>query len=147
MKFKKRYIIVLIFTIIVLAKASSSNTDKDGVTWNNVNYKILKVEKLDTARKGCEFVAVTVKITNNSVEKIPYNQLDWKMENSQGQEKGVALTSVNSKTRLHSGKLKSGESVTGTITFEQPIGDSGLKLNYYENILFDDEFTFQIKVK
>ena len=36
--------------------------------------------------------------------------------------------------------------VEGTLVFEQPQGDTGLKLNYYNNSVFDEDASFKIKL-
>lgn len=120
-------------------------------TFEDVNYTVTKVEKnsgddFDTPKSGHEYVVVTVKIENKSEGKIPYNPFDWQMENSKGQEEEVAFTTVDSDTALDSGDLAAGGTVEGTLVFEEPIGDTGLKLNYYSNILYDEEATFKIKI-
>lgn len=89
---------------------------------------------------------VAIKIENKSDEKISYNSFDWKMENSNGQEVDTAITIVNTDTALNSGDLNAGGVVEGTLAFEQPQGDTGLKLNYYYNALFDENASFKIKL-
>lgn len=42
--------------------------------------------------------------------------------------------------------LNAGGMVEGTLVFEQPQGDTGLKLNYYDNLLFDEDAAFKIKL-
>lgn len=120
------------------------------VTYKNVKYTITNVEKYtarnyDEAKDGQEFVTVHIKIENNSDSTIDYNSYDWKMQNSNGQLDDVAFTIADSDTALHSGQLISGGSKEGTLTFEEPIGDSSLKLTYYENIIYKD-FAFQINL-
>lgn len=121
------------------------------VNYEGVEFSVLKVEKsdgddFDTPKKGSEYVIVTVKIENKSAEKISYNSFDWKMENSNGQETDTTFTTIDSDTTLSSGDLNPGGTVEGTLAFEEPKGDQGLKLNYYDNSLFDDEATFKIKI-
>lgn len=120
------------------------------VTFNDVDFSVTNVEKttgseFDTAKEGHEYVIVTVKIENNSDEKISYNQFDWKMENSNGQEVDTAFTTVDTDTALNSGNLNAGGMVEGSLVFEQPQGDNGLKLNYYDNA-FNENASFKIKI-
>lgn len=123
-------------------------TQDEVVNFEDVAYTVTKVEKVkggnyDEAKSGYEYVIVHIKIQNNSDEKISYNPFDWKMENSQGQEVDGAFTIVDSDTALESGDLNPGGVVEGTLAFEQPEGDTGLKLNYYGN-MFDEEASFKI---
>lgn len=46
----------------------------------------------------------------------------------------------------HCGNLNAGGVVEGTLVFEQPQGDTGLKLNYYNNSVFDEDASFKIKL-
>lgn len=121
------------------------------VSFKDVDFTVTNVEKTvgveyDTAKEGYEYVIVSVKIENKSDKKISYNPYDWKMENSNGQEETTTFTTVDSDTALSSGDLNAGGVVEGTLAFEQPQGDDGLKLNYYENALFDEEASFKIKL-
>lgn len=120
------------------------------VKYNGVEFTVTEVKKhmgdeFDTPKDGCEYVTVGIKIVNNSEEKISYNPYDWKMENSNGQETDTSI--VLTDTELSSGDLNPGGNVEGTLTFEEPQGDEGLKLNYYDNMLFDEEAAFKIIIK
>lgn len=121
------------------------------VTFDGVNYSITNVVRsagaeYEVPREGYEYIIVSVKIENNSDKKISYNPYDWKMENSNGQEESTTFTTIDNDTSLSSGDLNAGGVKEGTLAFEQPIGDSGLKLNYYSNSVFDDEASFKIKL-
>lgn len=121
------------------------------VTFKDVDFTVTNVEKtsgseFDTAKEGYEYVIVFVKIENKSDEKISYNPFDWKMENSNGQEEETTFTTVDTDTALNSGDLNAGGVVEGSLAFEQPQGDTGLKLNYYYNALFDENASFKIKL-
>lgn len=114
-------------------------------TFDDVNFIITNVEKHQGKTEfvkpadGKEYVTVTIKIENKSDEKIDYNPLYWKMVNASGQEESQCYAgSIDNE--LHSGNLDKGGVIEGTITFEEPVGDTGLKLNYYDN-LFDKEAT------
>lgn len=119
------------------------------VNFKGVEYSVTDVKKTtgedyDNAKDGYEYVIVTVKIENKSDKKISYNPYDWKMENSKGQEEDNAFTIVDSDTSLNSGDLNPGGVVEGTIAYEEPQGDTGLKLNYFDNSLFDEDASFKI---
>lgn len=85
-------------------------------------------------KDGDEFVIVTVSIKNDGKDKLSYNPFYFKVQNSQGQITGSAITSTNQSTALNSGDLAPGGSISGTIVFEEPKGDAGLVLQYQDNV-------------
>lgn len=107
-----------------------------------VKYTLTAVERnsgfsYNTPESGKEYVIVTVSIENGSEDKVDYNPYNFKMLNSQGQEIDNAFV-VDLDNQLDSGELTPGGSITGRMCFEEPAGDTGLKLNYYDNI-FNEE--------
>lgn len=134
---------------------SSSKTESkkefnmnETVTYKGVDYTVTNVEKsygsdFDKPAAGKEFVIVHLKIENKSSKKISYNALDWKMQNSQGQEESETFTTIDNDISLNSGDLIPGGVKEGTVVFEESIDDNGLKLAYYSNI-FSDEAQFYI---
>ena len=114
--------------------------------YGGVNYTVTNVgysngDEWDTPADGKQYVIVTIKIENKSDSKISYNVYDWKMVNSQGQEDDEAISTIDSDTNLSSGDL------AGTIFFEEPKDETSLKLQYYSNLLFDENSTFEIIIK
>lgn len=81
-----------------------------------------------------EFVIVTVSIKNDGKDQLSYNPYYFKMQNSQGQIIDSTYTDVDQSTRLNSGNLAAGGSITGTVTFEEPVNDPGLVLQYQDNV-------------
>lgn len=130
------------------ATDSSGNTKKDFeqeeiATVNNVNYSITKIERTKgkeyfEAGEGKEYVIFTIQIENKSDKKISYNALDWKVEDSSGDEKTYALWGGDTNVDLNSGDLNSGGAKIGTIAFEVPKDDKKLKLKYYDNMLSEN---------
>ena len=92
-----------------------------------------------------EYVIVHIKIENKTDDKISYNALDCKMQNSNGQEDGYKITALDNIKRLNSGDLVDGGTIKGDLVFEEPVGDTGLKLAYYPSIM-DSKSTFTIKI-
>ena len=147
----KGFKIILACTLLLLCGCGSASEDgqtefaqDETGTYKDVDYSVVSVERNagvedDIPQDGHEYVVVTVKIENNSNEKISYNPFDWKMENSKGETVDEAFVVFNNDTHLNSGDLYSGDTVTGTMVFEEPAGDEGLKLHYYQNSFFDDE--------
>ncbi len=157
----KKFLIVLVILMLcfgVVACGSSSTTEEevtysvgDPLEYNGVTYTLLSVDTSagddwDEPAAGNEFVIVTVKIENNSGEKISYNSLDWQMLNTDGQYADEAWVILDSDTNLGSGELADAGTKEGTIVFEEPKDATGLKLCYYENILFDEEPSFEINL-
>jgi len=124
-------------------------TQNDVVTYEDVTYSITKVEKTKgsneyfQAKDGYEYVKVTIKIENKSDKKISYNALDFQMVNGDGVEASTYSITAEDDVQLNSGELDAGGKIEGVIIWEQKQGDAGLKVRYYENVLFDDEYTFQ----
>lgn len=107
--------------------------------YKDVTITVTKVEKsdgttIDKPRDGMEYVVVYLKIENTGKENISYNPYDYKIINSKKQITDQAISIVDSNTALSSGQLAPGGEVEGTISFEQPIGDEGLILQYYHNM-------------
>lgn len=100
-------------------------------------------DKYIKAKDGKEYVIINVTITNSGTNTASYNPYDFKMQNSQGNITDCDFTDSNSGDRLDSGELAAGGTVTGTIAFEQPVGDKGLILKYKSNLFSNKE----IKVK
>lgn len=97
----------------------------------------------DKPKDGNEFVIVNVTIKNGGSSEISYNPFDFKMQNSKGQITDQAFTTIDTDTSLSSGNLATGGEVSGTIAFEQPVGDEALVLKYKANMFSNKE----IKVK
>lgn len=111
---------------------------------------VTKVEKskgteFDKPKDSMEYVIVTVKIKNNSKDKIAYNPFYFKMQNSKGQIEDGAFSIVNQDTALESGDLAPDGEVEGTLIYEEPIDDKALILQYQDNI-FSDKVKLQFKL-
>ena len=101
-------------------------------------------DEWDTPKEGNEYIIVTVTIRNDGKSEISYNPYDFDMQNSKGQVTEQAFTIINTDTALSSGELVSGGEVSGTIVFEQPVGDPGLVLKYKANMFSDKEVKIKI---
>lgn len=98
----------------------------------------------DKPKSGKEFVIVSVTIENKGDKNLYYNPYYFKMQNSQGQQEDIAFTTVNNDNSLQSGELIPGGKVSGTIAFEQPIGDAGLVLIYSNNLWSSKELKIKL---
>ena len=81
-------------------------------------------------KNGKRFVIVLVTIKNNGDKEIDYSPSDFRLENGCGQIDSTAFTTIDSETCLHRGTLAPGGVVSGTVTFEESVGDYDLKLLY-----------------
>lgn len=146
--------VLVVIIIGAIAGKNNENTKKDYkqnevVTYNDVNYSITSVARTKgtnqyfQAKEGYEYVKVNIKIENKSNKKISYNALDFQMVNGDGVEASVYSITAEDDIQLHSGELDAGGKVEGVIIWEQKQGDTGLKVRYYKNVLFDDDYTFQ----
>ena len=102
-------------------------------------------EDFDTPAEGNEYVIVHVRIENESDEKISYNPYNFSMENSNGQIENQSFTIIDTDTALSSGELRGGGNVEGTLVFEQPIDDGGLKLIFEPSFWSADEVIFNLQ--
>ena len=144
-------------TVSKVTSKPNNKTDKkdtysinEAGTSHGATITVTKVEKssgstFDKPKDGMEYVIVHVKIQNTGKEKISYNPYDYKMLNSKGQIVDHGFITVDSDTSLNSGELAPGGVIEGTISFEQPKDDSGLVLEYYDN-MFDDNAALKFKL-
>ncbi len=100
--------------------------------------------QFDKPKSGKEFVIVNVTIENKGSKNLSYNPYYFKMQNSQGQQESMTFTTVNSDSSLQSGELIPGGKVSGTIAFEQPIGDTNLTLVYSDSIWSSKELKIKL---
>ncbi len=148
-------IVVLIIGAVVSQKEEEARkkdfTQNEVATYENVNYSILKVDKTQGTneyfkpKEGYEYVKVTIKIENNSSDKISYNALDWQMVNADGVEDAWGSITADDDKTLGSGDLDAGGKIEGVLVWEQKKGDSNLRLRYYNNLL-SDNYTLQFQL-
>lgn len=125
------------------------NQGEEGILGNGA-ITVTKVErskgdKWNKPSSGKEYVIVTVNIKNKGTEKLSYNPFYFKMQNSQGQQQDKTFTTIDNDTALISGELVSGGNITGTLTFEEPVGDNNLALIYSDSIWSSKELKINLK--
>lgn len=160
-------IVIVLLGVIVGTSGGDSEPQKTGENSNSVSettqkteYRIGDVVELNGAsvvvnrvekssgdswnapKNGHEYVIVEVTIKNTGSSTISYNPFDFKMQNSQGNITDQTWFSSDRNNDLSSGELAPGGSVTGTIPFEEPIGDKGLVLIYEGNIWDSKQIRF-----
>jgi hypothetical protein len=131
------------------SKSAQSNKTKtfkigDVVALDGLNLSVTKVDKsngddFEKPKSGNEFVIIHVKIANKGTEKIDYNPLYFKVQNSKGQITDETFTTIDQDTTLNSGELAPNGEVEGTIAFEEPQGDKGLVLQFQDDIFSKDD--------
>lgn len=107
----------------------------DAIKINDTQLTVNEVTKsgggeFDKPKSGNEYVVIRVTVENTGNSTISYNPYNFKVQNSQGQITDPAFTMIDQDTALQSGELAPGGKVSGTVTFEQPINDPELKLQY-----------------
>ena len=65
------------------------------------------------------------------------------MVNGSGVEASVYSITAEDDVLLNSGELDAGGTIEGVIIWEQKQGETGLKIRYYNNVLIDDDYTFE----
>lgn len=117
----------------------------EGATVTLTNVTKSEGSNFDKPKDGMEYVIVEVSITNTGEKEVSYNPYDFRMQNSQGQIESQSFSIVDSDTKLSSGKLAAGGSISGTIVFEQPVGDSDLTLIYKASFFSGDEYKIKLQ--
>ncbi|WP_207705525.1 DUF4352 domain-containing protein [Hathewaya massiliensis] len=102
--------------------AANETVELKGMHLSITKVEISNGSDFDKPKEGNEFVIVSVKI-----------------QNSKGQITDESFTTINQDTALNSGELAPNGEITGTLAFEAPKGDKGLKLLYKDNIFKEDE--------
>jgi hypothetical protein len=90
-----------------------------------------------TPKKGNEYVLVNLTIQNTSDKEVSYNPYDFKLQDSNGNQTTSSYVSLDD--QLDSGSLAANGKVVGSISFEAPKGDLGLKLIYQPNMFLDNQ--------
>ena len=116
----------------------------DIVQLGNRQVQVTEIKKspgseFEKPNAGQEYVIVSVNIKNVGNDNASYNPYDFKMQNSLGQITDTVFSTINSDTALSSGELTAGGLVSGTLLFEEPKDDTGLKLLYNPSVLEEYE--------
>lgn len=117
----------------------------DGVLITVTNVEKSNGNEFDKPRAGNEFIIAHINIVNGAKENISYDPFAWKLRNSNGQISEPSFTTIDKDTHLESGELAVGGKVSGTIPFEAPIGDQGLKLIYAPSVLGGQEIEVSLQ--
>lgn len=118
--------------------AVGETIESDGMELTVTGVEKSQGGEYDNPKEGSEYVIVTVQYDNSSEKDLPYNPFDFKLLNGDGQKTDSTFTMDTQDTRLESGDLAPGGTVTGDLVFEAPAGDEGLYLIYTGNIFKTD---------
>lgn len=116
------------------SKSSNSNASQQtdnlavGTTVNMSDGLAVTVTAVETGLQdysGDEFTRITVSYTNNGSKDATFNMYDWKGQDAQGAQRSstyiVGGDSADSSSRLASGTLTAGGTVSGVLEFEGAI--------------------------
>lgn len=120
------------------------------ILFDGVELAVTKVEKsggsnFEKPKAGREFIIAHINIVNGTKDTIGYGPNSWKIKYSNGQIMEQAFTMIDRDTHLESGELTIGGNVSGTISFEAPVDDQGLKLVYAPPVLEGQEILVTIQ--
>lgn len=137
-------------TAKTVTQAKTSYEIGETATLKGVDVVVNKIEKSSGStyvkpKSGHEFIIVEVTITNNSKNNVSYNPYDFKMQNSQGNITDQTWYTGDRDNDLSSGELAPGGTVTGTIPFEQPLGDKSLVLIYEGDLWSISQIKFNLQ--
>lgn len=113
--------------------------DGKRITVKNVKRNYSTGNRFSTPKAGNEFIKVYIKIANSSKNETSINSWDFKIQDSKGLIKSDSPATYSSDDHLEYSKLAPGGIVEGTVIFEVPKNDSGLKLIYDCSSLFSNK--------
>lgn len=99
----------------------------------------------DKPKDGYEYAIVNLAIKNVSDSSQSYNVYNFSVQNTNGQIENQTFSTINSDTALGSGELAPGGIVSGSIIFEVPTNDNGLKVLFSDNIFSDKNIVFDLR--
>jgi len=147
----RKLIVVLLSFLLVACDSSDIVEPKTEFEQNEiVNNEDFEFQILEAYRSfgddyllevGYLFVVVRMKIKNISSSKQTISTFNFKMQNNQGIEVDASWNS-NIGGSSFNGELLSNGEIEGTLYFEQPVENSGLKLAYYQT-MFDNTPEFK----
>lgn len=115
------------------------------VTITSVQRDYVSANQFIEPDDGREFVLLNVEVKNVSDDKKTYLSTDWRIEDNDGALESVSLGAcIADDTCLDSGDLVAGGKKTGSLIFEVPAGQEGLKVHYKPSLSFEKEAIIEI---
>ena len=118
------------------------------------NGRILTVTKVDRnydtgnqfsqPKTGREFVKATIEIENNSNSEISYSPFEFKVQDSNGNQKDLDAGTYSLDLPFESGSLAGGGKVSGDMLFEVPKDDQNLTLIYTSSFWGNQKINIQL---
>lgn len=158
---KIRKICVLMITLLLFTGCTSVVANEAGeskevyemgekIYYKNLVFTVDKIEDYqgddnDSPDKKCYIVTVT--ITNNGTKNYTYDSKDFWATDSTGLKTTDVFTASNNATRMGSGTLAHGESITKTLIYLQDKEVEDISLIYTSNFLFYDSTIFKVEMK
>ena len=96
------------------------------------------------AKTGNEFVKVTVSVKNISNSKISVGPFEFKLQNSEGAQETTTGLTYTIDDKFDSAELVPGGTRTGSLVFEAPKDDAGLKLIYNPSLFGDKKLEIKL---
>ena len=114
------------------------------ITLTNVQRNYNTGNEYSKPASGKEFVKVTVTIKNVSNSNISLSPFDFKIQDSNGSQESLAGESYSLDDQLNSAELIPQGTKTGSMIFEVPKDDAGLKLIYKPNAFNDKQIAINL---
>lgn len=138
---------LLIVIIPAMSFRGETNIYKQNETakFNDVEYKIIKVEKLPyDLDEDYDQLKVTIKISNTGKSTVKYNDFNFSIANKNNEDIAKNGLFYDDGTYLDSGSLDPGKSVEGAVSCLIKKDAKDLRIRYYENLLSKaNEYAFQ----
>lgn len=113
------------------ATGEAATIDGQEVTVTSVERNYQTGNQYVQPSEGKEFVKVVLQIVNNSNDQVSYNAINVKIEEGDGSVHDYSSSVLaQADDSLGHGDIVSGGRKTGSVVFEVPAGDSGLKLHF-----------------
>lgn len=117
------------------AKVGDSITD-DGVSCTLLSVRVIPADQYDPPKAGNEYIAVHVKIVNNSSSEFDYNEFDFHAKSGAGNvtDAEIPPSTYSANNLLNSGTLTQGGKVEGDVILQVPTGDHKADLTWTPSI-------------
>lgn len=120
------------------------NFEGEEVTVTNVERNYDTGNQYSTPKTGNEFVKITVNIKNISNKEISVGAHEFELQNSKGSIESIASPTYSLEDVFDNAKLISDGEKSGSMIFEAPKDDEGLKLVYKPSFLSSKELKISL---